>query len=365
MVRTNGPRGDAYMTTFITSRKSRTLLIRLTLIVSSLFVGGFMAEGLTRVFFPQLAPRTAHLTKFWKYDPHYGWSHIPGMSGPFESHGINTFVTINSKGFRGPEIEHARDQERRRVLVLGDSYVWGYGVNEDEVFTELLRKAMPEVEIVNMGVSGYSTDQELLLYRDEGHKYKADLVVIVVTENDPLGNTLTQQYVVYGKPAFQLRNGELALVNQPVPRTPLWKRAISQFATRSYILTATNRYLYSRAISGGAAPVVQKKNGDGDSGKFPRTQEEEITARLLIELKREISARPGEGKLLVVFTEDLTGSREMAEYLAPFDISSLDLEEYIDERDESFHLKNDFHWNAEGHKRVAEILAKHFGKFMK
>ncbi len=360
------------MTTFIVSRKLRTLLSRFMLIVTSLLVGILLAEGLARVFFPQLAPRTARITKFWKYDSSYGWSHNPGASGYFETFGIQAFVTINSKGFRGPEIEYARDQKRQRVLVLGDSYVWGYGVKEHEVFTEQLRKAMPEVEIVNMGVSGYSTDQELLLYRDEGYKYKADLVMIVVTENDPLGNLLTQQYVTYGKPAFQLKDGELALINQPVPKTPLWKHALVQFATRSYLLTATNRYLYSRAIEGNAASVAQRKNGGGDSGatmtssgRFPRTPEEEITARLLIELRREISARQGEGKLLAVFTEDMTGSREFAEYLTPFDISCLDLEEYMDPRDKSLHLTDDFHWNAEGHKRVAEILAERRGKFLK
>ncbi|MGH9428853.1 MAG: SGNH/GDSL hydrolase family protein, partial [Terriglobia bacterium] len=140
-----------------TSRKLRTLLARFMLIIISLFVGLLLAEGLTRILFPQLAPRTARLTKFWKYDSRYGWAHNPGASGYFETFGIRAFVTINSKGFRGPEIEHARDPKRQRVLVLGDSYVWGYGVKDDEVFTERLRTAVPEVEIVNLGVSGYGT----------------------------------------------------------------------------------------------------------------------------------------------------------------------------------------------------------------
>ncbi len=358
-----------------TSRKLRTMLARAMLIVISLFVGLLLAEGLTRILFPQLAPRTARLTKFWKHDSRYGWAHNPGASGYFETFGIQAFVTINSKGFRGPEIEHARDPKRQRVLVLGDSYVWGYGVKDDEVFTERLRNAMPEVEIVNLGVSGYGTDQELLLYRDEGYKYKADLVIIVVTENDPIGNLLTQQYVVYGKPAFQLKggdeDGELTLVNQPVSRTPLWKRALTNLATQSYVLTAANRHLYSKAIEGSVASMAQKENGGGYSiaasaglGQFPRTPEEKITARLLVELRREISARQGDGKLLVVFTEEMTGSREMAEYLTPFGISCLDLEDYLNPKDEALHLPDDFHWNAEGHKRVAEVLATHLGKYL-
>src|SRR5262245_31521129 len=104
------------MATFIAGRKIKSLLARFVLIVTSLFIGILLAEGLVRVFFPQLAPRTARITKFWKYDSRYGWAHNPGASGYFETFGIQAFVTINSKGFRGPDIEHARDQKRQRIL---------------------------------------------------------------------------------------------------------------------------------------------------------------------------------------------------------------------------------------------------------
>jgi hypothetical protein len=147
---------------------------------------------------------------------------------------------------------------------------------------------------------------------------------------------------------------------------------VAQFATRSYVLTAANRYLYSRAIGRTVPPATQKRSDGGgsgaastDSGKFPRTLEEEITARLLVELGRDISSRQGGGKLLIVFTEDLTSSQEMAEYLIPFEMSCLDLEGYIDAKDTFLHLPDDFHWNSEGHKRVAEILAEHLRKYLK
>ncbi len=361
------------MIAFSITGKLRPFLSRSMLIVISLLVGLLLAEGLTRLFFPQMAPRTAQLSKFWKYDDRYGWSHIPGASGTFESYGIESFVTINAKGFRGPEVEYARDQQRQRILVLGDSYVWGYGVNQDEMFTERLRKAMPAVEVVNLGVSGYSTDQELLLYRNEGAKYKADLVMIVVCDNDPPGNVLAEQYVVYGKPVFQLKDQhDLMLTNQPVARASLWKRALTELATRSYILNTANKYLYAKTV-GSATPTVPQKTADGNSGaiptsprKFPRTPEDEVTGRLLLKLRQAIPALQGEGKLLVVFVDGMTGiSRDMTAYLTPYDISCLDLGEHIDLKDKSLHLADDFHWNAAGHKRVAEILAQNLGQFMK
>jgi len=344
------------------------LLLRLLLLTISLAAGCLLAEGLARTFFQHLAPRTARITRFWRADRDYGWSHRPGVRGVFETHGVQAFVTINAKGFRGPEVDYARRPDRPRVLVLGDSYVWGFGVNDDEVFTELLRRNLPNAEIVNLGVSGYSTDQELLLYSNEGWRYKADLVVLVVTENDPLGNLLTQQYVIYGKPAYQLRDGALELINQPVPQTPWWKLALTQVAMRSYVLTGVNRYLYSRAIAG--RPAADAAVPDDDTGvakkdAFPYTSGEEITARLIVELRRQIAARQTEGKLLVVFTEDMTSSQEFAEYLTPHDISCLDLEDHMNRKDPLLHLPADFHWNAAGHRRVAEVLGSHLSRVLK
>lgn len=345
------------------NRNLKTWLLRFVLVVSSLLVGLALAEGITRAFFPHLAPRTARLTRFWQYDARYGWAHQPGSSGVFDSYGIQSSVTINARGFRGPEVAYAREPQRRRVLVLGDSYVWGYGVNNDEVFTERLRQAKPEWEVVNLGVSGYSTDQELLLYRDEGYKYQADLVLLVLTENDRSGNMLTQQYVVYGKPAFQFQNGALTLRNQPVPPTRWWKQALSQLATQSYVLTAANKYLYARALA--QITPTNQPTASAAVRKFPHNSEEELTGQLLVELRREITARQSTAKLLVVCTEDLTSSQELAAYLAPFDIACLDLEQFMKAKDPSLHLTNDFHWNAAGHQKVADILAQQLEQFLK
>jgi lysophospholipase L1-like esterase len=357
------------MTTSTVTGKLMLFLGRFTLIVVSLLVGLLLAEGIARLLFPQMAPRTAQLTKFWQYDPNYGWSHIPGASGTFESYGINSSVKINAKGFRGPEIEYTRDPKRQRILVLGDSYVWGYGVNDDEVFTEQLGKALPDVEIVNLGVSGYSTDQELLLYRNEGYKYKADLVLIVVTANDPPGNMLAEQYVVYGKPLFQLQDGKMRLVNQPVAKTSLWKRTLTPFAARSYLLNTAKNYLYAQTVKN----AVQAAPGDGASAAMttspentPHPQEYEVTARLLLELQQAIPAQQGEGKYLVVFVDGMKGiGSDLSVYMTPHNITCLDLGDYLDSKDKSLHLADDFHWNAVGHKRVAESLAQNIGKFMK
>ena len=319
------------------------------LVVCSLLLASLIAEGLARIFFPLWAPRTGRVTQFWQYDPRYGWSHIPVSSGTFHSYGFDTKVRINQKGFRGREIDYTRDGKFKRIVILGDSFVWGFGVQEEEMFTSRMEKQIPNLEIVNLGVSGYSTDQELLLYQDEGRKYKADLVVLLVAANDFDSNMQTVQYSVYGKPAFVLEaNGNLVVINQPVVQTSWIKRTAVSLASYSFVLTQINRY--SKHLKLTPMLGIDKEQ----VGLFPQSIAEEVTARLIMELKRS-TAQDGV-PLLVVFVDGLGRRGRIAGYLAQSDIDCLLLDEYLDHEDKSLHLPDGFHWSSQGHQIVARVL---------
>jgi lysophospholipase L1-like esterase len=344
----------------------RQLGKRLLLLTGSVLVACILVEGLARLLFPQWAPRTAIITKFWQYDPKYGWSHIPGATGLFRSYGIDTTVRINSKGFRGPEVSYSRNGSSPRVLVLGDSLVWGFGVEFDEVFTAQIEQLIPNVEVVNLGVSGYSTDQELLLYRDEGRRYQVDLVVIVVAANDNASNARTVEYLIYGKPAFSLHHGILELMNQPVAKPSWVKRAAVRMGWHSFVLTQLHRYLYPTDVVQAHIPtqpatekstVVDAPNGTRADLPGPLAAWE-ITARLLLELK-EATAKDGV-ELLVVFSDGIgiRAARTMSDFLAKFDINSVLLDEHLDTHDKSFYVPDMVHWSPAGHKIVAAVLAE-------
>ncbi len=104
---------------------------------------------------------------------------------------------------------------RKRVLVLGDSYIWGYGASQEKLFSA------PEVhganeEILNFGVSGYGTDQEYLFYLREGEKFDVDQVVLAFTPYNDVENNLAPTQYTYLKPYFTLNGGELTLHNDHV-----------------------------------------------------------------------------------------------------------------------------------------------------
>jgi len=91
---------------------------------------------------------------------------------------------INSLGLRDREIPYEKPANRKRVLILGDSFMEAMQVGFDDSFSNLLQttlgKTLPEdsVETINAGRSGMGTAEEYLWYVSEGFKYKPDLVLL-------------------------------------------------------------------------------------------------------------------------------------------------------------------------------------------
>ncbi len=158
--------------------------------------------------------------KFARYDSLLGWDGRTNVEADFQWIDTNHHVRQNRFGYRGPAYETART-DKRRLLVLGDSFVWGFGVEEDDIFTSRLeRESGYAVEVINAGVSGYGTDQEYLLWREKASRWQPDDVLLVVTPYTDIVDNLFPRRYGYPKPQFVwTQAGELELTNVPVPKT--------------------------------------------------------------------------------------------------------------------------------------------------
>ena len=110
----------------------------------------------------------------------------PGSIGMTHGHAVR----INSWGFRGPEWPAVKPPGAFRIMVIGDSFTFGQGIGEDELYTTLLAKQLrakfPEktVEVLNLGVMGYSAVDEAKLLEKIGPLLHPDLVLVQFTGND-------------------------------------------------------------------------------------------------------------------------------------------------------------------------------------
>jgi lysophospholipase L1-like esterase len=107
----------------------------------------------------------------------------------------------NKLGLRGPDIPLAKPAGTFRIVVLGDSFVAGYGVAEDHLLTALLERELSQhrtdpgarVEVVNVGRVGTSTIRELDLYESLGRKFQPDLVILAYYLGNDLAEVVQEQ----------------------------------------------------------------------------------------------------------------------------------------------------------------------------
>src|SRR5207344_2701442 len=107
-------------------------------------------------------------------------------------------------GLRGPEVTAKRPGELR-ILALGDSFTYGYGVQDAEtypaVLEALLRERGHDVSVLNAGVPGYSTDQSYAYFLGAGLDLEPDVVIVGIHCSDVSDN--------YESPLYDVANGGL------------------------------------------------------------------------------------------------------------------------------------------------------------
>jgi hypothetical protein len=100
-------------------------------------------------------------------------------------------LTINSHGFRGPQYSTIKSNKAIRIVGLGDSLMFGWGVSDDEYYLSLLSQYLNQSstngyrwEVINTAVSGYNTVMEVGTLKSKGLKYSPDLVIVDCVMND-------------------------------------------------------------------------------------------------------------------------------------------------------------------------------------
>ena len=214
-------------------------------------------------------------------DAYLGWSGKPNLRLRFRRPEFDALVEHDAEGWRQPKPPRPA-VPTSRILVLGDSFTWGWGVSQGQVFTDLLQAALPAtVAVYNRSIPGFGTAQEYLLLQRELAARVYDAVVLMFYMNDLSDNISSRQG---RRPYFELVNGDLRPRNQPA--RPVIN-PVGQFLrehSRAYAFAQFELELLKRRFSGEAndereyrtAPAVDFHDVPGYA----------VTARLLGEMQR-------------------------------------------------------------------------------
>jgi hypothetical protein len=236
-------------------------------------------------------------------------------------------LTSNADGFRSRR-ELRQPDERTRIVVLGDSMVFGEGVEEPERFTELLETMEPGWRVENLGMVGYGPDLMLRALEHVGLDPVPDVVVLAQFTDDFRRVVLPYAGAGFLLPRYVLRDGVLTTV--PYPEPAAWERLHLVQGIR-YL-----RWRYTSATFPLNGAILDRFLALGRRHGF-------ATAVLFL---------PG--------PEDHRDDRRRRVWLRDFAAQRttpfLDLTDALHPGAARYYLPRDPHWNAAGHRRVAETL---------
>jgi len=273
--------------------------------------------------------------RLFQPDAVLGWKPIPNLVRTRGNPAGGTWTArINERGFRGNS--RWDPDAPRRVLILGDSFAFGQGVDIEDRFDTLLAAHRPSWSFVNLGVPGYGTDQELIAGRSYFGSLRPGDVILLFTSSADFLRIVQKHHSGRSKPWFSYERGRL---REHPPEGGL----LQALRDRSY-LAGRLMWLLQIRQSSRIAPRRYRQGID--------------LYRVLV--RRELGPLSRRGVRVLIPHHDLTAQGQMDRVRALF--RGLGLEEGFEglsleeRRVRPACCFRDGHWTPAGHRAVAEAL---------
>jgi len=328
-------------------RRSLSWIVMLSLALVVSVVGG-------ELFVRFLAPQVS-MSPRWKYSEQYGAllyenaKMIHAMPGRYEY-----TYSINEYGYRGKTIPISNLYERDNIVVLGDSYAFGTGVNDGEEFPSIMGELLnPDYDVINLSVGGYGLTQEIRRFYEFGVLFAPKIVILQLCRNDPADNLFNKVTEVQGG-RFVFRNTKnpiawfkVYLSQSVIQRSQLYNFFRSRLydAVRADVVVdaRTNLETTQRSTSDTAASVEDQFHNEL-LGAFAGNLHQRGIRLLMISVNGQLDQRPAIARS--VRTLERQGLLEYVEVIPWFEgLKS------------SAYLSPEGHWGAKAHLIIGQNLA--------
>ena len=334
------------------------------LVVISLLIAAALGEIFLRLLKPQIFD--VHPQGMYVADEALGYALKPGFEGVIERSEFRAPFTVDDTGLRGAG-PRPRADNSFRILVLGDSQAFGFGVLDNETFSAQLEEILAaryrnlEVQVLNGGVPGYGTADQLAFLRSKGGAFEPDLVILqFLSVND---------IVESNAPAIDwavLQDGWLRAGPQEPDgggESPNLSERIRQLKQQSHLLHLLSNSAGYLALRLGLIDKIESLWGEDftdDEGK--------VAAGVLVEISEE-ARRLGAPSLFLystaknyVLSDDYELPRSglvVRDAAETADVPWVDANETLRLRPDrtELYFTLDGHWSPDGHRAIAELLA--------
>lgn len=219
-----------------------TLLTNIGILLASVACSLLLGEWAVRTWMPSpdygVGKRPAIRNQLFIYDELLGWKGSPNASSAYISKDFIVSVSHDNLGYRN--LSPAYVPGKKNILLLGDSYGWGWGVEDDETATAVFNRKHEDFNAYSLAIPGYGTDQQYLAmqrFMDQHPTFQYEQAVVLFYLNDFDDVVASLGSGMYPKPLFHLdEQGELQLQNVPVPQNQLPPVSITDMPTERPLL---------------------------------------------------------------------------------------------------------------------------------
>jgi hypothetical protein len=266
--------------------RARKAFLATTSVILALALAGLLAEGAVRL----LAPQPMSFPRFYAPDPRAGFRLAPEHSETLTTGEYSIHVRTNSLGCRGPEPRNRPGDVR--VLVLGDSFMFGYGVDDANIMCARLPAALTQrtpgasYDVLDAGVPGYGPLEYRLRYEELRDAFRPRVVVIGIYVGNDLFDCLREA------PENTVQQG--FLVSTSAPHFSAWRawirlnlhsyRLASSVLQRIRLTKRDDREIYADKLS---AMFVGHPGAEGPAGRDPWPQFEVAMRKLIGEIRAD------------------------------------------------------------------------------
>jgi hypothetical protein len=326
-------------------------LLQYFLVLIGFCVALLLAEGFVRVYYPYSRDHVIPGGLF-EIDDYLGWKLAEGKTAIHHSRYFEATYRINTFGYRSKPRKLSKDEDKYRILLYGDSQIFGWGILAEQRFSNLIETQKPHLEIWNLAVPGYGLDQEVLSYEKQGQLLNADEVIFTVSRA-----TLHRARYDYiyrkHKPKFVIdESGSLRLVRVQ-QGTNVWTRLFYRVLNPLYL-----PYFVDRRLA--MLKRTPKQAGDAPDQKTAEGSDEigELDKRILDRARN--LARERKHQMTIIADLTKTSGKDLKKFCDQNGIGFLQIILPKEDPDIVFG-KHDGHWNPQAHELITEQLLSQLG----
>ncbi len=284
------------------------------------------------------------------YDPDVGYSLIPNTSGVHTIPGLfSVTINVNSFVFRDYEYNKEIGNDTVRLIFLGDSMTFGWGVELNETFVKKLEKKLNEenktkhYELLNFGTAGYGSINQYAQFKKYGYEYNPNFAILVYDFHD--GEENLNQFLI------EENNNTIFIKPENLTNSMKFKNSLHELPGYAFLSEHSHSFSILRNLL-----IHSLDNKKAELKSNSQTNNLTFIKTLLAQFNKELSDK--KIRLIVVFLPRDPDTKQIANFLDEQNISNVDLESDFAgiNTSELFYPMPDSHLTIKGHELVEKSL---------